>query len=177
MLDKLIDWLLGVFDKVIPFEIIPHYDRGVRLRLGKPKYIGEDIKILEPGIHWKIPFVDEILSHMVKPKTMNLSEQTITTKDGQSVVVKGVIKYEVHDVATLLLEVNDAADAVADMSQGIIRTMLVERNWSECNDPELPKIITTKTRAEAKKWGVSIIAVTLTDLALMRSIRLLNSTR
>ena len=51
--------------------------------------------------------------HMVKPKTINLIEQTITTKDYKSVVVKSVIKYETADVVKLLLEVNDAADALA----------------------------------------------------------------
>lgn len=108
---------------------------------------------------------------------MNLPEQTITTKDGQSVVVRGVLKYEVHDVATLLLEVDSPQDALSDMSQGFIRDTMVEKNWNECNDPEIVKQMATKIKREAKKWGIEVIALTLTDLALMRSIRLLNTTK
>jgi hypothetical protein len=74
-----------------------------------------------------------------------------------------------------LLEVDSPAAAVADMSMGIIRDAFVDRNWSECNDPSLPGQIAIKIRREAKKWGINVIQLTITDLAIMRSIRLLNS--
>ena len=168
MLDKLIDIVLQFISDIVPFVVIDHYDRGVRLRFGIPK------TELEPGFHWKIPFADQILTQMVKAKTINLSEQTITTKDGKSIVVKGVIKYEVSDVSTLLLEVNDATDALADMVQGIIRDKIISKNWEECNDSSLVGEISRAAKSEAKRWGLSILQITLTDLALMRSIRILN---
>lgn len=169
MLDKLIDIIVQFIGDILPVEVIPHYDRGVRLRFGKPKG-GE----LSPGLHWKIPFVDTFLTHMVKTKTINLLEQTVTTKDYKSIVVKAVIKYEVIDVATLLLEVNDATDALADMVQGIIRDKIIEKNWTECNSQALTAEIAKTSKAEAKKWGLKILEITLTDLAEMKSIRLLN---
>lgn len=171
MFDKLLDIVIEFLADILPFQVIPHYDRGVRLRLGK--LYGTE---LQPGFHWKIPFVDNILTHMVKPKTINLIEQTITTKDYKSVVVKAVIKYETSDVIKLLLEVNDSADALADMVQGIIRDKIVDRNWQECNSPSLISDISKKAKEEAKKWGLTIKEITLTDLAEMRSLRLLNGT-
>lgn len=175
-LEKVIDKLLELGSDLIPFEIINHYDRGVKLRFGKAVCNRQGKpKVLTPGLHFKWPFIDNINSHMVKVTTMDLSEQTVTTKDGQSVVARGVLKYEVNDVATLLLEVDSPAAAVKDMSMGILRDTLVEKNWSECNDPELGKQVATKIRREAKKWGIEIQTFTLTDLAIMRSIRLLNS--
>jgi regulator of protease activity HflC (stomatin/prohibitin superfamily) len=168
MLDKLLELVIELLEDVLPFTVIPHYDKGVRLRLGKKR------GVLEPGFHWKIPFVDKILSHMVKTKTINLIEQTITTKDKQSIVVKAVIKYVVSDVETLLLEVNDPVDALADMVQGIIRNKIVVRNWDECNEDSLTAEISRASKAEAKKWGLEIKEITLTDLALMRSLRILN---
>lgn len=173
MLDRLIELISQVWDKLVPFEIVNHYDRGVRLRFGRAVMDRGVVKVLHPGLHWKIPFVDSINSHMVKTTTMDLTEQTVTTKDGQSVVVRGVLKYEVNDVATLLLEVDGPAAAVADMSMGILRDAFVEKLWSECNDPDFPNQITTKIRREAKKWGIYVVQLTLTDLALMKSIRLL----
>jgi regulator of protease activity HflC (stomatin/prohibitin superfamily) len=175
MFDKLLDLLISFGERVLPFEVINHYDRGVRLRFGKA--VSKDGKptILDPGLHWKWPFIDDINSHMVKATTMDLKEQTITTKDDKSIVVRGVVKYEIDDVATLLLEVDTPTAAVADMSMGILRDTLIGKNWDECNDPDLSKEITSKIKREAKKWGIDVKAVTLTDLALMRSIRLLNS--
>jgi membrane protease subunit HflC len=152
----------------MPMVVIPHYDRGVRLRLGKPR------GVLEPGLHYKIPFADTILTHMVKATTLNLSEQTITTRDGQSIVIRSVIKYEVSDVETLLLEVSNAVDALSDIVQGIIRDKIIEKDWSELNTSALTGEISRASKAEARKWGITILQITITDLALMRSIRLLN---
>lgn len=162
---------------LLPWETILHYNRGVRLRFGKVVRDKEGrVKVLGPGFHWKWPIcIDDLLTHMVKVTTMDLSEQTITTRDGQSIVVRGVLKYEVHDVATLLLECDSPAAAVADISMGIIRDAFVEKDWSECNDPKFPEQIAIKIRREAKKWGISVLALTLTDLSIMKSFRLLNS--
>jgi regulator of protease activity HflC (stomatin/prohibitin superfamily) len=171
MLDRLIEIVLQFANDIAPWTVIDHYDRGVRLRLGKPK------DVMEPGFHWKIPFADNVLTHMVKTKTINLIEQTVTTKDGFSVVVKGVIKYEVSDVYKLLLEVNDPTDALADMVQGIIRDKIIYKAWADCNDQSLTSEISRAAKAEARKWGLSILEITLTDLSLMRSIRLLNTTK
>jgi regulator of protease activity HflC (stomatin/prohibitin superfamily) len=169
VLDKLIDLIIEFLADILPFQVIPHYDRGVRLRLGNP--CGKE---LGPGLHWKIPFADNILSHMVKATTINLLEQTVTTKDYKSIVVKAVMKYEVSDVSTLLLEVNSAADALTDMVQGIIRDKIIDKNWNECNTQVLIGEISKRAKGEAKKWGLTILEITLTDLAEMKSIRLLN---
>lgn len=189
----LVDLIIYLRDALKPFEVIDHYDRGVRLRLGKPmrdnphkkwkqklKFAfrgdpNEKIKIYEPGFYWKIPFADDFNTHMVKITTMDLSEQTITTKDNISIVARGILKYEVENVATLLLEVDDPAAAVVDMSMGILREVLMEKNWSECNDPKLGKEVARRIRVEAKKWGIKVEEFTLTDLAQMRSIRLLGT--
>ena len=170
MFEKLIDVLLEFLDNIIPFVVIPAYDQRIRLRFGLNK--GK----LEPGFHWKIPFADNILSHMVKTTTINLSEQTVTTKDWKSVVVKGVIKYEVKDVEILLLEVNDPIDAISDMAKGIIRTAFTERRWEDSNNGSVSTEITAKIKKEAAKWGISVKEVTLTDLGEMKSFRLFNST-
>ena len=44
----------------------------------------------------------------------------------------------------------------------------------ECTDTELDNTLTKKVRVEAKKWGVEVQQVTLTDLAPIRSYRLIN---
>lgn len=162
---------------LLPWEIIDHYNRGVRLRFGRVVTDKEGKPIvLGPGFHWKWPIqIDDILTHMVKVTTMDLSEQTITTHDDRAIVVRGVLKYEVQDVATLLLECDSPAAAVADISMGIIRDAFVEKDWAECNDPKFPEQIAIKIRREAKKWGIYVIALTLTDLSNMKSFRLLNS--
>lgn len=168
MLDKLIDIVLEFIDRIVPFVVINYYDRGIRLRLGKPR------GMLQPGFHWKIPFADDIITHMVKATTLNLAEQSLTTKDNQQLVIKVALKYEVEDVETLLLEVSSPVDALSDMACGIVRDKVISRNWNECNEDKLTGDISRAVKAEARKWGISVQTVTITDLGLIRSIRLLN---
>jgi hypothetical protein len=60
------------------------------------------------------------------------------------------------------------------MTQGIIFDIIKEKTWDELQTIDLKPIITRKVRNEAKRWGIEVETVTLSDLAKIKSIRLLN---
>lgn len=168
MFDKLVELIVQWIDQLLPVVIIPSYEEGVHLSFGKFK------RVLTPGIHLKIPFADEILRQHVVVTTLSLPAQSLYTLDKQNFVVKGVVKYKIADVKTFLLEVYDATDALSDMTLSIIKNIVISLPAEKCIDPELDNILTKKARVEAKKWGVEIQQVTLTDVAPIRSYRLIN---
>lgn len=168
MLDRLIDFFLQFLEQILPFKIVSQTSKGVRLRLGKFK------DILEPGFHFKIPFADEIILQTTVWTTFSMPSQSLTTKDGKDIVIKGIIKYKILDMQTFALEVWDAIDAISDMTQGIIFDIVKDKTWEELQTIDLKPLITRKARLEAKRWGIEIETVTLSDLAKIRSIRLLN---
>jgi len=170
MFDKLIELLSNWTEQILPVFIIRDYEMGVLLRFGKYN------KLLTPGLHFKIPFVDEVISQHVVVTTLSLSPQSLYTKDKQNIVVKGLVKYRISDVQTFLLEVYDAQDAISDMTQSIIKNIVMDKSLEECVDIEIDNTLTKKARVEAKKWGVEIQQVTLTDLAPIRSFRIINDT-
>ena len=170
MFDKLIDIIVQWISDILPIVIIPSYEEGVHLSFGKYK------KVLQPGIHFKLPFFDEILHQHVVVTTLSLPPQSLYTSDKQNFVVKGVIKYKIADVKVFLLEVYDAQDALSDMTLGIIKNIIISLPAEKCIDPDLDNLLTKKVRVEAKKWGVDIQQVTLTDVAPIRSYRLINDT-
>ena len=170
MFDKLIDLFATWWSYLMPAVIIPNYEQAVLLRSGKFK------KVLHPGFHVKLPIFDEVISQHVVITTLSLSAQSLYTKDKQNIVVKGVIKYKISDVKVFLLEVFDAQDALADMTQSIIKNIVISLPLEQCIDPEIDNILTKKVRVEAKKWGVDIQQVTLTDIAPIRSFRIINDT-
>lgn len=168
MLDRFIDLLISIWSQLMPYVIVNQMDNGVRLRYGKFK------NILLPGIHFKIPFFDEVLHQGIVWTTHSMPSQSLTTKDSKDVVVKGIIKYRIVDIQTFALEVWDAIDAISDMTQGIIFDIVKDKTWDELQTIDLKPLITRKARLEAKRWGIEIETVTLSDLAKIRSIRLLN---
>ena len=168
MFDKLVELLTSWWIELKPLVIIRDYEEAVLLRFGKFK------RLLKPGIHFKIPMFDEVIDQHVVVTTLSLDAQSLYTKDKQNIVVKGLIKYKIADVKTFLLEVYDAQDAISDMSQSIIKNVIMSMSLEECTDMELDNTLTKKVRVEARKWGVEVQQVTLTDIAPIRSIRLIN---
>lgn len=168
MLDKLFELLSQWITDLLPVVIVSSYEEGVLLRFGKFR------KVLPPGIHFKIPFGDEVIRQYVVITTLSLPSQSLYTADKQNFVVKGVVKYKIADVKTFLLEVYDAKDALSDMTLSIIKNIITSLPSDKCIDPDLDNVLTKKVRVEAKKWGVDIQQVTLTDVAPIRSYRLIN---
>lgn len=168
MFDRLLDLIVQFGQQLVPFIIVNQTYGGVMLRFGTFK------KVLEPGWHWKVPFIDEPLTNSIVWTTISMPAQSLTTKDGKDIVVKGVIKYKIVDIQIFALEVYDAIDAISDMTQGIIFDIVKDRTWDELQFDNLKTKITRKAQTEAKRWGIEIETVTLSDLAKIRSIRLLN---
>lgn len=168
MFDKLLDWLLSIWEDLWPLFKIREYEQGIILRNGKY------VRVCNKGLHWKWFFIDEVVTQHIVTTTINLPAQSLVTKDNRDIVVKAVVKYKISDVKVFLLEVYDSVDAISDVAQGIVKNVIMSNNWEDCKSDELDNTITKKVRNELKKFGVYIEAVTLTDLASIKSLRLFN---
>jgi len=166
MLDKLIDLIIQIWDVLFPIVKIYDYEQAVVMRNGK------FLKIWTAGRHYKIPYFDDVLNHHVSTTTIALSPQSLTTKDGQSIVVKGMIKYKVTDIHAFLILVNDAKDAMVDSTMGIIRETVNERDWVEVQTGKIDGLISSRVTKAMKEYGIAVEKVTLTDMAIMKSFRL-----
>lgn len=167
MFDTLLEFIVSIWDKITFFQIVKQYQQGAWLRFGKLR------KIIQPGIYFKFPIFDEIDCYHVLTTAMVLEAQSLTTSDEKEIVVKGVIKYRTEDLSKFFTDVYDAVDAISDVSMGIIKGVVSKKTWQECKDEGLDNEITKKVRNEAKKWGIAVESVTLSDLSRMRSFRLL----
>ena len=172
-LKELVAWLK---EELIPVTVIDEYSRGVRLRWGKAdrdeegKYV-----ILEPGLHWRWPFRDNILTVSVVATTVDLTEQTVTTWNSVQLVIECSVKYKVINAGKLLLEAQNPVDALADMSKGIIRRAIATKEWPSINNLYFEDEIKKLIDKEAKQWGLKCVAFNIATLAPMRSIRLLQT--
>ena len=166
MFDRLISFLIELKDDVIPFKVVNEWESGVRMRGGKFN------KNVEAGIRFKIPFLDKIYTCYNITKTLHPHAQTLTTLDQKSIVLKSIIRFHVEDAKTYLLTLNTASDVLIDTTQGIIKETIETLNWKDLN--EVDDLITEKTREMVKKWGINIERVTLTDLGLVRTYRLMS---
>lgn len=166
-LEQLLDLIRDFWDRIFPFSIVPQYESGLVLRFGLFN------RPANSGLVWKWPIIEEVITCRNTTTTMNVNPQTLTTKDGKNVIVSSIVKYKVVDPKIFLLEVEDAFDAIADICQGETKRLIVERTWDECTSNDLDNEIQKKTKNRAKQWGIDVDLVTITELAIVRSYRLL----
>jgi regulator of protease activity HflC (stomatin/prohibitin superfamily) len=170
MFDKLIDVIINFIEDIIPFVFIKEYDRAIRFRTGRFH------KTCGPGLVWKIPFFDKVETTTIVTTTISIPTQSVTTSDEKQLVVKSIVKYKIVDIKAFMLNVYDATDAISDTAQGIIKEQITAKTWAECTDNELDNTITKKLRTAVKHWGIEVEKVTLSDIGIIKSLRLFNET-
>jgi regulator of protease activity HflC (stomatin/prohibitin superfamily) len=168
MFDKLLDFLVNLGQDILPFSIVNQWERAVYLRFGKFE------KVVEPGIIFKIPFFDKIWTTEVITQTVHLQPQTLTTADNKDCVLKAIIRYHVVDVEKFLLNVMHASDVLVDTTQGIIRDIVERTEWYDLVD--VNETITQEVSIMVENWGIQIEKVTLTDLGLVKTYRIMSNT-
>ena len=168
MLDKLIDLIVSSIRFFQFCTVILQYERAVVLRFGRfHREIG-------PGFHWIWPFrIEEVLATNVTLETMNVGPQSLTTKDGVSMVISTVVTFTVADVRKFLIEVEAATNVIEDSTYGIVSRLVADRTWAELCRPELADDLSKIVRRLAKRWGVDVMNVQVSDLTRSRSFRLM----
>ena len=164
MFDKLVQVLERFGYQLMPWVIIEEWNAGVHLRFGKW------INTLYGGLHFKIPFFDNIIETPVITQSVNLPSQTLTTLDEQSIVLKSIIRYKVSNIRTYLLGVMHANDILIDTTQGIIRDVVEMTTWNNLVD--VNETITNEVKEYVVRWGIEVEAVTITDLGIVKSFRI-----
>lgn len=168
MFDKLIDILILIWNDLWMFKIINQNEKGILLRMGKMK------KILNPGLVFKIPFIDQVLQQYVQDDTIALPSQKLITKDGKGITITGMVLYSVEDVEPFILNASIPAQTISDITAGVISQQILELDYNEILESleKLSHKISIAVRRECKGWGVKIEYVKLTDITVSRSFNI-----
>jgi membrane protease subunit HflK len=166
MFDKLIDFLLDFLKLFRCCRIVFSYQRGVLMRFGKFHHV------MEPGLRFFWPFmIDTPMVDQVTLETMNTCAQSLTTKDGIGIVISTVVTFRIVDIKTFLLDIEGRENVIEDCTYGVTSSFISSRTWEELQT-DASKEITKAVRAKAKRYGVEIVDVALSDFSRCRSLRL-----
>lgn len=166
MIDRIIDVLLQFAAWFIPFVVIDEFERAVVLRFGKKH------RTLEPGFHWLWPLgIEKALADNVVPRTTNLNTQSLTTKDGKTIVVGGVVTSSIRDIVKSTLEVEGVDHALQDSCLGAIASAVAAHTWDEIHTEDFAEVLTKECRKQGWRFGIEIHRVQLSDLSLAKTFR------
>ncbi len=170
MFDKIFE-VLAKFGRFFLFwTICDPYQGGVVLRLGRFH------RLLIPGFNWIWPFlIERAIECNTVAETMMVGPQSLTTTDGQHVVISTVITFEVSDPKVYLLEIQGMSRVIEDSTYGVVSENITKRSWEAIRTMDLANELTKDVRRFAKRYGVNILRVQIGDLTTTRSIRLMQS--
>jgi len=75
--------------------IISPWEKGIRTRFGK------NVKVLEPGIHFKAPVFDCVFIQTIRSRNISLTIKTLSTMDAITISIGAVVSYSIKDIFKL----------------------------------------------------------------------------
>lgn len=169
MWEKIAEVVAVYWGLLTPFVVINQYEKAVILRLGLY------LRTLGPGLHWKWPGYDAVLTVEAVQTTMRIQPQTLTTKDGISVTTSGVLQYKIENPEPYLLGVLEGQDAINDITMAEIKRVIADNDWKNLNNHDIETKVIKKVRNQVGKHGVEAIKFGFADLGRIRTIRLIGS--
>jgi regulator of protease activity HflC (stomatin/prohibitin superfamily) len=148
-------------------KILPEYERGVILRLGR--LLGTK----GPGFFLIIPFVDSMRKADLRVITMDVPPQEVITKDNVTVRVNAVVYFRVVEPQDALLKVMDYVRATSQIAQTTLRNVLGQAELDELLvqreklNQSLQQIIDEHT----DPWGIKVSAVEIKEVELAEQMK------
>jgi regulator of protease activity HflC (stomatin/prohibitin superfamily) len=106
-------------------RIVAQYERGLVTRLGK--YSGS----VAPGLHFLVPFIEDMIRVDMRERVINVEPQKVITKDNVSVTVDAVVYYKVVDPVKAEYEIQDFGYACTTLAQTNLRNLIGDRALDE----------------------------------------------
>lgn len=158
-LGHIIEW----FGSLIPrLRVVRSTHGGVRFRHGK------DAQPIKPGLRVYWPIVTELDILPVVRQTHNLPSQSLTTKDDKTIVVSGVVVYEIRDVVSALAKNWDISDTINDITMCAITQVITSHDYAyilENITGSVQNDLTHVTRRKLKSYGIRVYRTALTDFS------------
>ena len=143
-------------------KVLPEYERGVVLRLGRLS------GVKGPGFVWIIPFVDSMTRVSLREVVMDVPPQDIITKDNVSLKVNAVLYFRVLQPEKALLQVENYLYGTSQLSQTTLRSVLGQSDLDDLLakrdsiNHRLQEIIDQQT----EPWGVKVRNVEVKQIDL-----------
>ncbi len=161
--------IIGIILIISSFLIlINQYERAVILRLGKYK------GLVKPGVHTRIPLVDNILEIDIREKVIEFNAERMLTKDNVPVTIDAILRYKIiEDQANdTLLNVENFNQMITPVSQTTLRNNIGSSLFQEIlsKRDEINSIIKSTIEAESHGWGIMVTGVEIRQVVIPQEL-------
>ena len=147
--------------------VVHPYEQVIVLRFGQTRQI-----ITEPGLNWKVPFVDTVEVFEKRILDLDITKQTVYASDQQQLVVDAYARYRITDPLKFYQNVRTEArvrDVVGPQIGANIRGVLASATLQDIvkdKRESLMKQIAAQVNQGSKEYGLEVVDVRIkrTDL-------------
>ncbi len=157
-------WIIVAFLVILAISLslftVEQTEQAIVIQLGKP-FGG----INEPGLHMKIPFVQEVVYFEKRILVYDASPTEILTRDKKNLVVDNYTKWKITDPLKFYTTVKNERGAQArldDIVYAQLRVELGRHNLSSIvskTRSEIMETVTKKSAVRAKEYGIEVVDV------------------
>jgi regulator of protease activity HflC (stomatin/prohibitin superfamily) len=142
--------------------IVKQWEKAAVIRFGRI------IKIVDTGLHFRVPLIDSIQKVDLRMQTVDLRGQSAITKDNISVGIDAVVFMKIEDAEKLILRIKDYYNAVSKYAQTSIRNVIGRYSLDDLLESreEIAKSLKDVIDELSKDWGIDITRAELQDISL-----------
>ncbi len=159
--------LIAAVSALKSIRFVHEGEMGIKLRFGRAlKNRDGTPKVIKPGFALMIPFVETLKRHHVRQQTLRLDHQKVMIMNGLIFNVSAIVIFRVKDIYRALFEIDDLDSSLADLSMGILRDVLCNKEYSDLSDmKKISEELLVALQVKSEEWGVQFIEFKLTDCA------------
>ncbi len=166
---------------VAPYQIVPEWQSGVKTRLGKiTKTCRHTNGVRGTGLHFYWPIIGGIDLQDTNTSTIQTDDQTLTTRDNESIVVAMTIAYRIKDAGRFYKYIHDQDETIQNVVESEVGRAVPQLDWWQNGERDnwgLTENLVTTVEGEItprlRRWGIEVIDVATHTMTRARTYRLI----
>ncbi|MDP3969023.1 MAG: slipin family protein [Nocardioides sp.] len=148
-------------------KVLPEYERGVILRLGRIQ------PLKGPGLIIIIPIIDQLIRVNLRTQTYDIPPQDIITRDNVTVHVNAVVYFNVIEAVRSVLSIDDYRFGTQEVAQTTLRGILGQTTLDDLltKRDEVNQKLQQVIDGVTDPWGVKVTLVEVKDVILPENMR------
>ena len=166
-MEFLIPTVVGLVILASVFRVLPEWERGVVLRLGR------SMGIRGPGLIILVPVLESLIRIDTRTITMDVPPQDVITLDNISLKVNAVVYFRVTDPESAITKVEDYYFATSQLAQTTLRTVIGQFQMDEllANREKINIRLQEILDKQTGPWGVKVGLVEVKHIDLPKEMQ------
>ncbi|MCD8547512.1 MAG: protease modulator HflC [Aeromonadaceae bacterium] len=155
--------------------VIKEGERGIVLQFGKVKRMADSTEplVYEPGLHWKVPLIDDVRKLDARMQTLDGQEDRFVTSEKKDLIIDSYVKWRIEDFAKFYLATGSGSRLQAEallkrkINNGL-RSEIGSRTIKDIVSGERTEVMeeALKRMARSSELGIRVVDVRIKQINL-----------